>query len=301
MRVFGGERIASIMQRLSVDENTPIENRMISKSLESAQKKVEGFNFDTRKNVVQYDDVMNRHRTAVYTIRKEILRQPKISKRIKLFIDEEVHELATSPLLTTDQFEDILLEVFPFDEPTLDRLFDTEADKFEQTLKTAAHEYYDSRVMAFTPDIFHKIERDVYFQVLDTLWMQHLENMDHLREGIHWMSVGQQDPLVEYRRRGQVLFDEMQRTLRHDAVRTLSHAQPMLAENTEAPVETELTRAARNSVDNIDQINEAEQEFGEEDFDSKKSAHSVVKKQTEQRKKQRKKERQQKKVARRKR
>ncbi|HVS58246.1 MAG TPA: preprotein translocase subunit SecA, partial [Candidatus Saccharimonadales bacterium] len=301
MRVFGGERIASIMERLSVDDETPIENRLISKSLESAQKKVEGFNFDLRKNVVQYDDVMNRHRTAVYTIRREILKQPHISKRIKAFIDEEVHELATSPLLTSDEFEDILREAFPFDDETLDRLFDTEADKFEQVLKTEAHEFYEAREEAFTTEILHKVERDIYFQVLDTLWMQHLENMDHLREGIHWMSVGQQDPLVEYRRRGQLLFDEMQHTLRHDVVRTLFHAQPVLVDAEGAPVETELTRAARQAVDNVDQINEAEQEFEEGDFVGRKTAQATAKKQTEARKKQRKSERQRKKAGRRRR
>ena len=91
MRIFGGERIASVMNRLKVDDEIPIENRIISKSLEGAQKKVEGFHFDQRKNVVQYDDVMNRHRRATYAMRREILKSEDISKRIKIFIDEEAH------------------------------------------------------------------------------------------------------------------------------------------------------------------------------------------------------------------
>src|SRR5690606_20092145 len=94
MRIFGGERIGAIMERLKVDDDTPIENRMISKSLEAAQKKVEGFNFDSRKNVVQYDDVMNRHRKAVYSMRREILHQADISGRIKAFIADEAKRLA---------------------------------------------------------------------------------------------------------------------------------------------------------------------------------------------------------------
>src|SRR5690606_3695642 len=114
MRVFGGERIGSLMDRLKVDDDTPIENRMISKSLEGAQKKVEGFNFDMRKNVVQYDDVMNRHRKAVYSMRREILHQADISGRIKAFIAEEVKRLVASPESLTDKFEDILTEIFPF-------------------------------------------------------------------------------------------------------------------------------------------------------------------------------------------
>ncbi|MGZ6005199.1 MAG: preprotein translocase subunit SecA, partial [Candidatus Saccharimonadales bacterium] len=290
MRIFGGDRIASIMDRLKVDDNTPIENRIISKSLESAQKKVEGFNFDQRKNVVQYDDVMNRHRKAIYAMRREILRQEDISKRIKLMIEDEAKAMANSPLLTSDEFEDVLKEVFPFDEPTLDRLFDTEADKFETVLKTEALEFYDAKLTAFDADIMHKIERDIYLQILDNLWMQHLENMDHLREGIHWISVGQRDPLVEYRRQGQLLFDEVQASLTHDVVRTLFHAEPVSQESLDRPVETELTIAARQSVDNADKIIEAE-EFHEEDFT--KLPKSATKKQqsTKTRKKARKAER----------
>lgn len=298
MRIFGGDRIASIMERLKVDDNTPIENRIISKSLEGAQKKVEGFHFDQRKNVVQYDDVMNRHRKAVYAMRREILKQQNISKRIKLFVEDEVRAIVQSPLATTDEYEGVIREVFPFDEKTLDRLFDTEADKFEQVLLAEARELYAGRETAFTPEVLRKVERDVYLQILDNLWMQHLENMDHLREGIHWMSVGQQDPLVEYRRQGQLLFDEMQHVLRHDIVRALFHAEPVDMNQLEQPAETDLTRAARQSVDNVDRINESEDEYEEKDFKPAKTEQQV-KKQTEQkRKKARKAERQRKTKAR---
>ncbi len=298
MRIFGGDRIGSIMERLKVDDETPIENRIISKSLESAQKKVEGFHFDQRKNVVQYDDVMNRHRKAVYAMRREILKSQDISKRIKLFVEDEVRALAGSPLATTDQFEDVIREVFPFDEKTLDRLFDTTTDKFEGGLLTGARELYAGREEAFTSEIMRKVERDVYLQILDNLWMQHLENMDHLREGIHWMSVGQQDPLVEYRRQGQRLFDEMQLTLRHDIVRALFHAEPVDPAQLERPIETELTLAARNSVDNVDRINEDLDEFEETDFKPKKVEQQVKKQAEDKRKKARKAERQRKTKAR---
>ncbi|MDQ3123805.1 MAG: preprotein translocase subunit SecA, partial [bacterium] len=206
------------MEKLKVDDETPIENRLISKSLESAQKKVEGFNFDMRKNVVQYDDVMNRHRRAVYAMRREILLQADIQKRIKVFIDEEVDMLLASPDSLTDKFEAILTEIFPFDESSLDRLFDAEANKFSTVLKAEVKELYTARESAFSSEVLRKIERDIYLQILDNLWMQHLENMDHLREGIHWLSVGQKDPLVEYRRQSQVLFAEMQVNLRHDVL-----------------------------------------------------------------------------------
>jgi preprotein translocase subunit SecA len=287
MRIFGGERIAAIMDRLGVDDNTPIENRVISKSLEGAQKKVEGFNYDTRKHVVQYDDVMNRHRRATYTMRKEILKHGDISKRIKAFIDDEADSLARSPELLTDKFEPLLREVFPFDEAVLDRLFDAEANKFATVLKQEARELYEARESAFGEEIMRKVERDIYLQILDNLWMQHLENMEHMREGIHWMSVGQRDPLVEYRRQAQVMFDEMQQTLRHEVVRAIFHAQPVQVDE---PTETELTRAARKSVANADQVTEAA-EFHEVDFIPQTAEKQSQKKVAEKRKKSRKAER----------
>jgi len=290
MRIFGGERIAGIMSRLGVDDDMPIENRVISKSLEGAQKKVEGYNFDARKNVVQYDDVMNRHRKATYAMRREILTQAEIQKRIKLFIEEEAKELARSPQLLSEDFEMFVTEVFPFDENTLDRLFDAESDKFGETLLQEALELYEAREAAFTPEIMRKVERDIYLQILDNLWMQHLENMDHLREGIHWISVGQRDPLVEYRRQAQRMFEEMQLTLRHDVVRTLFHAEPVDLSRT---VETELTKAARQSVDNADKITEGE-EFHETDFIPQKVEAETKKQASVKRKKARKQERQRK-------
>lgn len=266
MRIYGGDRIASLMDRLKVDDETPIESRMITKSLEGAQKKVEGFNFDQRKNVVQYDDVMNRHRRAIYAMRREVLRAEDISPRIKKLINEEVEWLTNHPESTSELYESILTETFPLDEKTLDKLFDTEADKFQTALEKAAAKQYKEQEEKFTPEVMRKVERDVFLQVLDNLWMQHLENMDHLREGIHWISVGQRDPLVEYRRQGQRIFDEMQAALRHEIVRAIAHAQPIDAEATlTKAVETELTRAARGSVDNASQIQKAEQ-YEENDF-----------------------------------
>jgi len=300
MRIFGGERIGNLMARLSVDEETPIENRMISRSLEGAQKKVEGFHFDQRKNVVQYDDVMNRHRKAVYAMRREVLTGEDISKRIKALIDEEATALAASPMLTSDSFDEIVKEVFPFDEATLDRVFDTPADKFGEVVKAAGLELYEGREIAFTPEIMRRVERDLYLQILDNLWMQHLENMDHLREGIHWTAVGQRDPLVEYRRQSQIIFDDMQATLRRDVLRSLFHAQPLDAAELDRPTETDLTRAARQAIDNGSRILDADNEFEEADFEAAAAKKEASKKTTTQpvRKKARKAERQRKTKAR---
>jgi preprotein translocase subunit SecA len=132
-------------------------------------------------------------------------------------------------------------------------------------LETKALGLYEERSELFGGEILHKVERDIYLQVLDNLWMQHLENMDHLREGIHWISVGQRDPLVEYRRQGQHLFEEMQATMRREIVKSLYSAEPVDEDKLEQPIETELTKAARYSVDNADRIIDVE-EFHETDF-----------------------------------
>jgi preprotein translocase subunit SecA len=271
MRIFGGDRIAGLMERLKVDEETPIENRLISKSLEGAQKKVEGFHFDQRKNVVQYDDVMNRHRKAVYAMRREILLSDDISKRVRIFAEEEAKAMAASPELLTENFEIMVRETFPFDEKGLDRLFDAPSDKIGDVFARQALELYEGREVAFTPEILRKVERDIYLQVLDNLWMQHLENMDHLREGIHWMSVGQRDPLVEYRRQGTLLFDEMQANLRHEVIRMVYHAQPIDMSMLEQATETELTRAARGSISNANKILDVDDEFEAADFKAAKA------------------------------
>ncbi len=232
-------------------------------------------------------------------MRHEILFQPDITKRIKLFIEDEVKTMAASPLITSEDFEDVVREVFPFDEKAMDRLFDTETDKFERVLQTEVGEFYAARELAFTPETLRKVERDVYLQILDNLWMQHLENMDHLREGIHWMSVGQQDPLVEYRRRGQLLFEDMQMQLRHQVVQALMHAEPVSDEDLGRLSETELTRAARQSTSNVNQIIEADSEFEEADFASKKADQQSAKQKADKLKKARKTERKRKTAAKR--
>lgn len=298
MRIFGGDRIIRVMDRLSVDDETPIQNRFISKSLEGSQKKVEGFNFDARKDVVKYDDVMNRHRRATYSMRNEILRQTDISKRVHEFINSEVKALASSPHATTDKYEEMIKHVFPFDEKTLDRLFDAPAHTFEKELRTAAQELYKEQEERFGSEILRKIERDLYLQTLDNYWMQHLETMDHLREGIRWVGVGQRDPLVEYRRQSQRIFEDMQAALRHDVVRSLFHARPIDESQLNRSVETEITRAARSSTNNADKIIDAA-DFNEDDFKVKSEAVEKAedKKATEKRKKARKTQRQNKKKA----
>ena len=251
MRIFQGERISSLMERIGLDDETPIQHRMVSKTLEAAQKRVEGFNFDIRKNVVQYDNVINRHRRVVYTIRRKILGGEDIKSELERLVEAKVRELTLLPAKNNKNFRDEFEGVFPIDDKTLKTIGLEKNDKarFEQGLK-AVQKFYKKKEDELEVDVMRKVEREVYLQVLDTLWMQHLENMQHLRDGIHWRSVGQRDPLVEYRSESQKLFDSLQATLRDEVLRTVMHVTPRDAlARTDEDYDTELTRLAESSVE----------------------------------------------------
>lgn len=251
MRIFQGDRIASLMTRLGVDEDTPIQNKAVSKTLEAAQKRVEGYNYDMRKNVVQYDNVINRHRRVVYAMRRKILEGDNIKPEIERLIREKLTELTLVPAKNNPKFVDEFGATFPLNDAEILKIGAEKRDKTR--LEKAVEEIgklYTAKENELTTEVIRKVERDVYLQVLDTLWMQHLENMQHLREGIHWRSVGQRDPLVEYRSESQKLFEGLQATLRDEVLGAIMHVHPSdfraLAEEDH---ETELTRLAASSVE----------------------------------------------------
>lgn len=253
MRIFQGERIAMLMDRLGVDEDTPIQNRAISKTLEAAQKRVEGYNFDTRKNVVQYDNVINRHRKVVYTIRRRILEGDVIQPEIQTLLEDQVRMMTELPSKNNPKFSDEFKVVIPLSDNRLETIGHEKKDKLRRELAIKeAKKLYVEKEKELSTEIMRGIEREVYLQVLDTLWMQHLENMQHLREGIHWRSVGQRDPLVEYRVESQKLFDSLNATLREEVLRALFHVHRSDAVTREAisdEHETELTKLAENAVE----------------------------------------------------
>jgi preprotein translocase subunit SecA len=252
MRIFGGDRVRALMDKLGIEEDQAIENKAVSRTLENAQKKVEGYNYDSRKNVVQYDDVMNRHRKAVYTIRKRALLAEDISKQIKQMVEQEAEVWAKITPLDKKEFYRELQTIFPFSEKQLKELKTTEDEKERiKSFKEYAYEVYVDREEALGSDLMRQVEREAIMQVLDQLWMEHLENMEHLRNGIGWRSIGQKDPLVEYRREGQNLFETMQATLRFEVVKGLNHLQP---HQINRAVETELTKMARRATDNTNEI-----------------------------------------------
>jgi preprotein translocase subunit SecA len=280
MRIFQGERIASLMDRLGVGEDVPIQNKAVSKTLEAAQKRVEGFNFDTRKNVVQYDNVINRHRRVVYTMRRKILEGSDIKPEIESLIESELRHLTIVPSRNNKNFAEEFEAIFPLPSKKITAIGEEKKDKvrFELALR-GVNKLYVFKETELDADIMRKVEREVYLQVLDTLWMQHLENMQHLREGIHWRSVGQRDPLVEYRSESQKLFDSLQATLRDEVLRAVMHVRKNdVIAKTKEEYETELTRLAENAVEKgVNEITGGE-ESRDSDFSVKKaqSAHAIA-------------------------
>ena len=253
MRIFQGERIAALMDRLGVDEDTPIQNRAVSKTLEAAQKRVEGYNFDTRKNVVQYDNVINRHRRVVYTMRRKILEGDNIQPEIERLLRDRVKELVTLPTKNNPKFIEEFTSAFPVDEAAVRKVGREKKDRprLQKALKLA-HQAYREKDEEIGTEELRGVEREVYMAVLDTLWMQHLENMQHLREGIHWRSVGQRDPLVEYRAESQKLFTSLQENLRNEVLNTVFHihrSDAVIRQSQDDEYDTELTRLAESAVE----------------------------------------------------
>ncbi len=263
MRIFGGDKIGNLMDRARIGGDLVIQSRLITKALEGAQKKVEGFNFDSRKYVVQYDDVMNKHRLSTYRLRRQLLGDVDVTASIKQFIVDEAAHLASLPG-QDENYERQITQVLPLDEPSLDRLFAAEGDRFRTTLVAQSEELYDRQRATFTDEIFAEVQRDIYFRILDNLWMEHLESMDHMQQGVQWMSVGQRDPLVEYRHQAQLLYDRMQATLRRETLRVIFHARPVVTRRDE---DSNLTRAARQAVAGAGQVARGPQLSQAEDFD----------------------------------
>ena len=279
MRIFQGERIASLMDRLGVDDDTPIRTRAVSKTLEAAQKRVEGYNFDTRKNVVQYDNVINRHRRVVYVMRRRILEGDNIKPEIERLLRAKVHELTTLPSKNNPKFVDDFSVIFPVDKEKIEKVGKEKKDRlrYEKALELA-EESYAEKEREIGADDLRGVEREVYMAVLDTLWMQHLENMQHLREGIHWRSVGQRDPLVEYRSESQKLFESLQANLRDEVLATIFNihkADAAVRQSQDDEYDTELTRLAENAVERgVNEIGSGE-ENRDDDFSVKKGKTSA--------------------------
>lgn len=280
MRIFQGERIAGLMERLGVEEDMAIQNKAVSKTLEAAQKRVEGFNFDARKNVVQYDNVINRHRKVVYTVRRKILDGDNIKPEIQRLLRTAVESLTEVPAKQNPKFAEEFGAIFPLDEDEIKKIGAEKRDRVRVKMALdAAKKLYQDKEDELGSELLRGIEREVYLQVLDTLWMQHLENMQHLREGIHWRSVGQRDPLVEYRAESQKLFDSLQANLRAEvlhAIYQVRKTDAITREATDDEHDTELTRLAETSVERgVNEITSGEANR-DQDFTKTKAAPTTA-------------------------
>ena len=262
MRIYQGDRIHQIMEKFNFPDNVPLQNRVITKTLEAAQKRVEGYNFDTRKNVVQYDNVINRHRKVVYSVRRKILKGDDISPEILRLADARLTDILAHRAKKGDTKQaEALTETFGIDESEAKKIAFIKNDKKRLiAARKAVLKLYDAKQEELGDELLRGAEREVYMQVLDVLWMQHLENMQHLREGIHWRSVGQRDPLVEYRMESQKLFESLQRNLQDEVLSVVFHlkkAQVNEDQVTDDNYDSDLTRAAESAVEKG--VNEAAQ------------------------------------------
>ena len=304
MRIFQGNQIGALLNRIGIDEDTPIQNRSVTKMLEAAQKRIEGFNFDSRKNVVQYDNVINRHRRIVYLMRRKILEGANISDEINRLIKEAVTDLTAESIRVNRNFIKEFQSVFDLDRDLIIEIgFKRKEEERAKLATLAVKEAYATKELEFGADVMRKIEREVYLKVLDALWMQHLENMQYLREGIHWRSIGQRDPLVEYRTESQKLFEGLQKNLREEVLKILLSITPQEAVATDTidgeEYDTELTKMAESATNRGVNTIEAGEKNLDSEFSQKPTKSASLSEKRNKAKKQKKAKRQNKKHGRR--
>jgi preprotein translocase subunit SecA len=242
VRLFAGDRIYNIMERFKVPDDQPMEAKILSNQIENAQKKVEEQNFVMRKNVLKYDDVLNKQRTVIYDQRRRVLEGEDLSEEVGLWIDEvierAVHFYTQSDFTEEWDLEALckaMVDIYATDEPiTPEELreevgLDREAliDEFQEDARDTYAE--KEKGLGLNPEtqqpLLRDVERFVILQVVDHRWREHLENMDYLREGVHLRAMAQKDPLVEYTGEGHRMFEELNFEIRGEVVQTLFHAE----------------------------------------------------------------------------
>ena len=260
MRIFGGERLVKAMERLGLEDDQPIEHKMISKSIENAQKKVEGHNFGIRKNVLEYDDVMNQQRKTIYALRRNILTGGEKNKQVIYGMIESIINSGLTSIIPDrslpvnwnySQVEELLASVMTYNEEARAQLDDS---IFEPILKPSDYtgmrpepalqllaqrcydfllEQYDKKISQFDTTLSQEIERHIVLEVLDIFWRRHLLNMDHLREGIGLRGYGQKNPKLEYKREGFAMFNDMMDSIYLESIKRLFSVQVVTEEAVE--------------------------------------------------------------------
>jgi len=231
MRIFGSDRISGLMGKLGMDEDVPIENKMVSRAIENAQKKVETHNFEIRKHLLEYDDVMNKQRMEIYAFRREILEAESLRERV----EEMVGEVVDGLLLThcpedrhaeywdMDELSNAVYGIFGFKPVTISDIQGIEA--LREALTKEVMDYYRRKEDEAGPEVIRYLEKVVMLQVVDTQWKDHLLAMDHLKEGIGLRGYGQKDPLVEYKREAFDMFVDMTERIKTEILTRLFRIQ----------------------------------------------------------------------------
>ena len=235
VRLFAGDRIKGIMERFKIPDDQPMEAKILSRQIEGAQKKVEEQNFVMRKNVLKYDDVMNRHRGRIYEQRRQVLEGDDMSDQVRSWIDEIVE--GTVAQFTQEEYSEewdlealtnAMAQLYKTEitaQELRDDLGELTRDGLIEEFQTDARDEYGAKEEEFGPELMRELERFVILQVVDVRWREHLENMDYLREGVHLRSMAQKDPLVEYTSEGERMFTDLGRAIRGEVVLHLFHAE----------------------------------------------------------------------------
>ena len=242
MRIFGSERIQGVIDKLGLEETEAIESKMVTKAIENAQKKVEGNNFDIRKNLLGYDDVMNLQREVIYRQRTEVLEGKNLKEQIEGMIEEVISDSVNSHL--SGEVQDIEAEIktllqyleeicLPHGVITAEELADLSNEQIKDKLTEIVMNIYKGKELEFGEEQLREIERVVLLRVVDQKWMAHIDNMDHLKQGMGLRAYKQQDPIQAYQMEGSAMFEEMIEGIKLETVKFLFHVR------VERPVERE--------------------------------------------------------------
>ncbi len=229
MKIFGGDKVTAVYNLLGADENMPIEAKMISKSVETAQKRVEGRNFSIRKNVLSYDDVMNAQREIIYAQRRQVLDGEDLKEKILRMMDSVAEDVVNMYLseepVNRDAFIQDIQTTFAIEKLHSLKEKNLNASDIIQELKDRIHEIYEQKEADFGSENLRELERVVMLKIVDQRWMDHIDNMDELKNGIGLQGYGQKDPVVQYRLVGGEMFDEMNANIKVDVVKFLLNAR----------------------------------------------------------------------------
>ena len=243
LRLFGSDNIAHIMDRLGMGEDDPIEHKLITRSIENAQKKVEGRNFDMRKHVLEYDDVMNQQREVIYGERRKVLLGDNLREHILGMlggiIEAQMNQYANEKLYPEEwSLENLITDAegiyAPKGRMKLEELEDMSRDELQDFLTQVAEESYTQREQLFGEDNMRELEKIIMLRVVDNRWMEHLDRMDMLREGIGLLAYGQRQPLVEYKIRGHEMFNQMIASIQNDIASLIFRVNIITREQQEA-------------------------------------------------------------------